>query len=111
MVLYLDNSYFMQLPNYITKLMLANSFAKNTLISRSIGVHLKLGERFNRESSLLGVNIAPGVETTVMVKATERHRLPQPYSRCDKRRMLADDAVYNVQSCITACAAQKVSQQ
>ncbi len=71
MVLYLDNSYIMQLPDSITKQMFPA--AQNTLTSRSIGVHMKLGQRFDRESSLLGVNIAPGAETTITVKASEKH--------------------------------------
>ena len=60
----------------------------------------------------LGMNISPGMETTVIIEATLRNRLSQPYSDCTTESIVGDKDGMNRScsecNCLDVCAQQHV---
>jgi hypothetical protein len=70
------------------------TFDSNIRVSESSGINVVLHERGKFPDPMLGVNVPPGAETTISVKASVSRRLGRPYDECEDFRWDFFDDVY-----------------
>jgi len=88
-----------------------DSYLSNLGQSMATGVRVAVQDAGTVPDMRRGIMVGPGAETTVMLSATQRQRLPRPYaSQCTDQQLL-DGSLninYTEDGCIDVCIQDQV---